>query len=40
MSNHGILTLAKYFIDFKKYSEAWTLLTKEEKKKLVIPMII
>tara|TARA_B110001454_G_scaffold27772_1_gene27121 strand:+ start:356 stop:1849 length:1494 start_codon:yes stop_codon:yes gene_type:complete len=31
-SRDGMLTLAKYFIDFKKYSEAWAVLTKEEKK--------
>tara|TARA_Y100000991_G_scaffold215461_1_gene205991 strand:- start:5308 stop:6867 length:1560 start_codon:yes stop_codon:yes gene_type:complete len=31
-STDGMLTLAKYFVDFKKYSEAWDLLTKEEKK--------
>ena len=31
-SSDGMLTLAKYFIDFKKYSEAWLVLTKEEKK--------
>ena len=31
-SKEKILILAKYFIDFKKYSEAWSVLTKEEKK--------
>ena len=31
-SKDKILILAKYFIDFKKYSEAWSVLTKEEKK--------
>ena len=31
-SRDKILILAKYFIDFKKYSEAWAVLTKEEKK--------
>ena len=31
-TSDGMLTLAKYFIDFKKYSEAWSVLTKEEKK--------
>jgi len=29
---NGTITLAKYFIDFKKYSEAWSVLNKEEKK--------
>ena len=31
-SRDKILILAKYFIDFKKYSEAWSVLSKEEKK--------
>jgi hypothetical protein len=31
-SRDGMLILAEYFIDFKKYSEAWAVLTKEEKK--------
>jgi len=31
-STDGMLTLAKYFIDFKKYSKAWSVLTKEEIK--------
>ena len=31
-SREKILTLARYVIDFKKYSEAWSILTKEEKK--------
>ena len=31
-SREKILTLSRYFIDFKKYSEAWSVLTKEEKK--------
>ncbi|MCH1611659.1 MAG: hypothetical protein L7S72_00035 [Flavobacteriales bacterium] len=31
-SKDKILILAKYFIDYKKYSEAWSVLTKEENK--------
>ena len=30
-NREGMLTLAKYFIDFKKYSESWEILNKEEK---------
>ena len=30
-NREGMLTLAKYFIDFKKYSESWEVLNKEEK---------
>ena len=28
-----MLTLAKYFIDFKKYSESWEILTKKNIQK-------
>lgn len=30
-NREGMITLAKYFIDFKKYSESWEVLNKEEK---------
>ena len=30
-NREGMLTLAKYFMDFKKYSESWEILNKEEK---------
>ena len=30
-NREGMLTLAKYFIDFKKYSESWEVLNKQEK---------
>ena len=30
-NKEGMLNLAKYFIDFKKYSESWEILNKEEK---------
>ena len=30
-NREAMLTLAKYFIDFKKYSESWEVLNKEEK---------